>query len=217
MFQNVRTLIFDFDGTLHNSIKIYAPAFRKAYGFLVDLGIATKRLWLDDDIAYWLGFNSQEMWKQFMPDLDEEIRTHVSKMIGQEMLNQIRKGHSILYEGTLETLKYMKAKGYNLIFLSNCSERYKLIIKDYFNLGDYFDEMISSEAYNYAQKESILKLLIPKLQMEAVVIGDRIHDIKAGIENNLLTIGCEYGYGRPGELKDANLCIHSIDTLQRFF
>lgn len=217
MFQNVRTLIFDFDGTLHNSIKVYGPAFRKAYEYLVELGISPKRSWADDDIAYWLGFNSQEMWQQFMPDLDENIKNQVSRMIGQEMIIQIEKGQSKLFEGAIETLEYLKDKGYKLIFLSNCSERYLLINKDCFNLGYYFDDMISSEVYHYAPKESILKILMPKLQMEAVVIGDRFHDIKAGIENNLLTIGCEYGYGKPCELKKAHLTIPSIEVLQRLF
>ena len=31
-------LIFDYDGTIHNCLKIYAPAFRKAYAWLVDNG-----------------------------------------------------------------------------------------------------------------------------------------------------------------------------------
>ena len=31
-------IIFDYDGTLHNSIKIYGPAFRKAYEYLIKEG-----------------------------------------------------------------------------------------------------------------------------------------------------------------------------------
>jgi len=33
--EGIKTIYFDYDGTLHNSNKIYAPAFRKAYDFLV--------------------------------------------------------------------------------------------------------------------------------------------------------------------------------------
>ena len=33
----MKYIIFDYDGTLHNSIKIYKPAFMTAYDYLVDL------------------------------------------------------------------------------------------------------------------------------------------------------------------------------------
>ncbi|MCD8506009.1 MAG: hypothetical protein LRY37_02510 [Alkalibacterium thalassium] len=32
---HVRTIIFDYDGTLHDSSKIYIPAFKRAYDYLV--------------------------------------------------------------------------------------------------------------------------------------------------------------------------------------
>ena len=35
-FKNIKNIVFDYDGTLHNSIKIYAPAFREAYNYLID-------------------------------------------------------------------------------------------------------------------------------------------------------------------------------------
>ena len=34
----MKYIIFDYDGTLHNSIKIYKPAFMTAYDYLVDNG-----------------------------------------------------------------------------------------------------------------------------------------------------------------------------------
>lgn len=39
----MKYIIFDYDGTLHNSIKIYKPAFMTAYDYLVDNGYAKKR------------------------------------------------------------------------------------------------------------------------------------------------------------------------------
>ena len=57
------TLVFDYDGTIHDTMKIYEPAFRKCYeglvrgGFLPEESIDTGRS------AGWLGMNVKEMWQ----------------------------------------------------------------------------------------------------------------------------------------------------------
>ena len=123
---NIKTIYFDYDGTLHDSIKIYAPAFKKAYDFLVENNYAKKRLWRDEEIAKWLGYTSNEMWKNFM----------------EEMENQILAGNAVLYDGALDVLKQLKNKGYNLIFLSNCSINYMELSNKVFNLNLFFNDMI---------------------------------------------------------------------------
>jgi len=40
----VRTIFLDYDGTLHDSLKIYARAFKKAYAYLVKEGLAESGL-----------------------------------------------------------------------------------------------------------------------------------------------------------------------------
>ncbi len=59
---NIKTIYFDYDGTLHNSIKIYAPAFKKAYDFLVENNYAKQKMWRDEEIAKWLGYTSKILW-----------------------------------------------------------------------------------------------------------------------------------------------------------
>ena len=81
-FETIKTIFFDYDGTLHNSIAVYAPSFRKAYQFLVEKELAEERLWTDQEISYWLGFNPEEMWQTFMPHLSESLREECSKIIG---------------------------------------------------------------------------------------------------------------------------------------
>ncbi|MGO1370213.1 MAG: HAD family hydrolase [Senegalia sp. (in: firmicutes)] len=213
MFENVKTIFIDYDGTIHNSIKIYGPAFRKAYKYLVEEGVSPYKVWNDSEISYWLGFNSKAMWKNFMPSLDPHIRDKASKIIGREMLSQIRAGKSVLYDDALDTLKYLKQKGYHLIFLSNCSISYRDMAKDKFKLGDYFEKMACSEEYGYIPKHKILSKLKHKYPQGMVIIGDRFQDIEAGKKNEILTIGCNYGFQQPGELNDADITIDSIKEI----
>ena len=213
MYEKVKTIYLDYDGTLHNSIKVYAPAFRKAYKFLVSRGAAPERRWIDQEISYWLGFSSQAMWEKFMPNLNIDLRQQASSLIGSEMGELIQAGKSILYEGAIETLTYLKAKGYRLVFISNCSKAYRDAARDTYQLMDFFDEMICSEDYDYVPKYEILELIKENYQPDGLMIGDRYQDIEAGHKNNMLTIGCNYGFCAEGELDLANHRISDITEL----
>ncbi len=215
-FSNIKTLFFDYDGTIHNSIKIYGPAFRKAYSYLVEEGFAVKREWSDKEISYWLGFNPQEMWEKFMPDLEEHIRSKCSAMIGEEMKSLTDKGKPELYEGALDTLKYLKSRGYRLIFISNCKISYRDSHSRLFGLGDYFEELVCSEEYNFIPKYEILRDIKGKYPEKMVIIGDRFQDIEAGKKNDIYTIGCSYGFPLEGELDEADLIIENISELKRY-
>jgi phosphoglycolate phosphatase len=211
---NIKTIFFDYDGTLHNSIKIYAPAFRKAYDFLVKEGYAKEKTWEDKEISSWLGFSSKEMWKNFMPNLDENIKNKASKIIGLEMINQIKAGEAELYEETLNILEYLKNKGYTLVFISNCNNYYMNLHKEVFRLDKYFTNMVCSEDYEFISKSDILRIIKSDYKEDMVIIGDRVQDMEAGINNNIYTIGCLYGFGSEEELKQSNFKIENIKKLR---
>lgn len=61
------TLFFDYDGTLHDCIRIYAPAFRRVYPELVTAGFAAPRTFSDPELSQWLGLSVSDMWNRFMP------------------------------------------------------------------------------------------------------------------------------------------------------
>jgi phosphoglycolate phosphatase len=215
-FKNIKTIFFDYDGTLHNSINIYAPAFRKAYKFLVNQGLAENREWSDKEISYWLGFNPQEMWNSFMPNRGEELRKRCSNLIGEEMAAQIEQGKPALYEGALETLQYLKDKGYHLVFISNCKAYYRECHNKLFKLDKYFEDLVCSDDYNFIPKSDILKVIKHNYPKDMIIVGDRRQDIEAGKKNNIYTIGCSYGFALEGELDDADMFINNIQELTKY-
>ena len=215
--ENTRTIILDFDGTIHESIKIYGPAFRKSYEILVEKGYAEKKVWFDYEIARWLGFTKEEMWKDFMPDLDDEIRNEAGSMIGREMSRLLAGGQGVLYKGAVEVLLELKKRGFILVFLSNCSIAYRDMVTEVFNLNRFFDHIYSSEEFGFIPKYEIFKKIKDSLQPEFAMVGDRHKDMEVGIENDVFTIGCLYGYGSRDELKDADLFINDISELLDIF
>lgn len=211
--KNIRTIFFDYDGTLHNSIKVYGPAFRKAYKYLVDNGYAEDRVFENTEIAEWLGYSSKDMWNTFMPSLDDSIKVKCSQIIGETMTELIEEGHAVFYEGAKETLSYLKDKGYQLIFISNCSNYYKELASNPSALGSYFDAMVCTQEYDYAPKYKILEQILGIYPDNKVIIGDRFQDMEAGIKNGIATIGCNYGFGQPEELMDADTVISDVREL----
>ncbi|TNF09115.1 MAG: HAD family hydrolase [Bacillota bacterium] len=213
----IKTLIFDYDGTIHDSLVIYEKAFKEAYTYLVKLGIAPVKHWKMDEIKKFLGQNPKEMWDSFFLRLDQETINQASSIISLSMKKQIDEKQAVLYEGALEVLKYLKQKGYQLIYLSNSKRYYMDANKDAFHLDRYFDMMICSEDYNYIPKSEIIKELIHHFKGHAAIIGDRIHDMDAGIKNGMMTIACDYGYGSEDELKSAQYHIKDIKDLLHLF
>lgn len=216
-FKEIRTIIFDYDGTLHNSIKIYAPAFLKAYRYLVEKGYAEEREWSEKEISCWLGFNSKEMWKAFMPNLPSDIKERCSNIIGEEMKRLVEEGKSFLYEGAIDTLKFLKQKGYILVFLSNCKLNYRDAHNKTFGLDSYFTNLVCSEEHNFIPKYEILNRIKKSYPEKLVIVGDRNQDMEAGIKNNIYTIGCSYGFADEGELETADVIIDDITDLMKYF
>ena len=61
-----------------------------------------------------------------------------------------------------------------------------------------------------------LRALLDDLRPErAVMVGDRLGDIRAGQENGLLTIAACYGYGNDAEYNQASLRAESVADLTR--
>lgn len=215
--KNIRTIFFDYDGTLHDSIRIYAPAFRVAFDFLVEEGYTEHRQWSDDEIAKWLGHSTKAMWDDFMPDLDEDVKSTCGRIIGEEMMRLMKNNKAKLYDGAVETLEYLREKGYTIVFISNCNSDYKKEAAIIENLGIYFDAMVCAEDYEYIPKHEILADIIEDYPKECVIVGDRIHDIEAGKKNNIATIGCSYGFLQEGELDSADIIINDIRELKDIF
>ena len=83
-----------------------------------------------------------------------------------------------------------------------------------FHLDSYFEELIATEEYGFLPKNEILRSIKNRYETDIAIVGDRFQDIEAGKDNNILTIGCSYGYGSASELQDADIIIRDILELK---
>lgn len=209
----IDTLIFDWDGTLHNTKHLYGSAFRTAYNWLVSEGYAPRRYYTDEEISIYLGMNSREMWQTFMPHLPQHMKEKASELVGREMLVAVNTGKAELYPGTMEMLETLKQQGFRMVFLSNCKHAYMDAHRKWFHLDRWFTGYYCCQDYDFIPKEQIFLDIQKDFPGKYVVIGDRESDLEVAKVHGLVSIGCAYGFGTAEELKMASLIVDNVSQI----
>lgn len=199
--------------TLHDTGRLYGSAFRRAYSWLVSRGWAPERDYRDEEVTCYLGMNAHDMWNRFMPQLLQEIKNRASDIIGREMIARIEAGEAVLYPGTEEILDQLKARGYEMVILSNCKRAYLDAHRRAFALDRWFTGFCCCEDFDFAPKEEIFPAFRPRHPEAYAVIGDRASDLKVAASHGLLSVGCAYGFGSPGELASADRIAQSVKEI----
>lgn len=206
-------LLFDYDGTLHETMKIYGPAFRLACAELAERGLIEAQEYSDAEISCWLGFSTPEMWRRFQPDLPQAEKEQSSCMVGGEMLRLVRAGQAALYPQAEETLAALRARGHTLLLLSNCRRAYLEAHVQAFGLDRFFSACYCCEEFGNIPKYDIFPLIRGRWPGDYVVIGDRVFDLEIAQKHALPSVGCLYGYGNAEELSAATYQIASLPEL----
>jgi phosphoglycolate phosphatase len=211
----IQTLIFDWDGTLHNTKALYGNAFRCAYQWLVAEGYAPAHDYTDDEVSGYLGMNAKVMWNTFMPQLPQPVKEQASDIIGRHMVDGIRSGKAVLYPGALETLAALKQAGYRLVFLSNCKVAYLDAHREVFELDRYFDGFYCCQQFDFIPKKDIFPHIQADFPGGFLMIGDRYSDLETAYTHHFPAIGCSYGFGTPEEWKNADHVASDVTELPR--
>ena len=201
---NRLTLIFDFDGTLHDSMYIYRRALESGYQWLVDEGQAPSRTFSDEYIAGNIGLSCEDAWTRMCPDIPWSITTEAAARVGEVMDELIDKGAARLFEGVPEMLQQLKDQGHVLVFLSNCRNDYRDAVRRTFGFDAWFNRYYTAEQFDGAPKEVIFETIREEVDGPYIVIGDRDKDRMLAEAHGLPFIGCLYGYGTREELAGAD-------------
>lgn len=208
-------LLFDYDGTLHDSMKIYAPSVQLSYDRLAAKGLVEPRRLSEEELRPCIGMTPDEMWRYFMPDIDGGEKEYCSRLVGENMLDLVRRGEAKLYDGVPEALSELRRMGFRLILLSNCPISYLEAHTEQFELGRYFEGLYCAEQFGYRPKYEIAAELRERYDGPFAVVGDRRQDMEIAQRNSMPAIGCLYGYAEPGELDCAEYLASAPSELPR--
>ena len=202
--QNTATIIFDFDGTLHDSMVIYRRALQMGYDVLVERGEAAPRRLTDDVMMANIGLTSQEAWGIMCPEIPWDVSKRAAVRVGQIMDQLIDEGEARLYAGVPEMLSSLKEAGHTLVFLSNCRDAYCEAVRRVFGFDQWFaNRYYTAERFHGAPKEQIFEVIRQEIPGPYIAVGDRHKDLALARAHDLPSIGCTYGFGTPEELSGA--------------
>ncbi|MBD2319511.1 HAD family hydrolase [Pseudanabaena sp. FACHB-1050] len=117
-----------------------------------------------------------------------------------------------LYPQIPETLKSIRAAGYQTYIATSKPHVFAKRIIEHFALTSLFDGIYGSEldGTRSDKAELIQHILLTEnlIPAKTVMVGDRSHDAIGAKKNQLLAIGVTYGYGTEEELK-----LHGVDLI----
>lgn len=113
-----------------------------------------------------------------------------------------------VYDGICTLLESLNAAGLTLIIATSKPETFAKRITDHFDLTKYF-ALITGATFDgkISSKTDVLEYAFSQLgnidKKEAIMIGDRHHDIGGARDMGIDSIGVLYGYGSLEELESA--------------
>lgn len=116
--------------------------------------------------------------------------------------------------------KGIKKEDKILVLATSKPEVFAKKIMDHFNLSKYFDFIGGSELNGRSKKGEVIEYVLKSMQInpgDAIMVGDRMHDIIGAHEHNLPCIAVEYGYGNIQEFKQyhADYIVKTVNELQK--
>ncbi|MBC8527700.1 MAG: HAD family hydrolase [Candidatus Cloacimonetes bacterium] len=216
--KKVDTIIFDMDGTLLKSDTYCVDAIQKAICDVFAKHKIKAKIPSPETILREVGKPSRQFYKDILPVGYKYLIGEVFTEIQKNESEALRNGKGKLFDGTLQTLKYLKEKNYNLALVSNCSSFYFHTVIEVFNLDKYLSQATCiGDVDGFTKSKIIVKFIEEFGSSSSAVIGDRFYDIEAGKQNGCITIGCLYGYGKKSELENADFLIGNISQLKEIF
>lgn len=190
-------LLFDLDGTLTDSRPGIITSIRHA---LAATGVAVPE---GDDLLWCIGPPILESFRKLVgPDAPELFEPTVA--IYRERYGSIGLFENSVYPEIRETLLEMRELGHILHVATSKAEVYARPILAHFGLDGGFTSINGSELDGTRANKADLIAHILRQQgisaSDAVMIGDREHDMIGAVRNRVPAIGALWGYGSGAEL-----------------
>lgn len=212
-----RAILFDLDGTLTAS----------AEGITKSVQYALRKLGIEEpDLKKLESFVGPPLLEQFMKAYGMDEATARQAVIHyRKRYEEIGIYENQVYPGVQNLLQTLKSRGYQLAVASSKPIFYVRQILDYFQLTSFFTVIEGSRMNGLRTgKSEVIREALRRLKMEdcreqAVMVGDRKHDVRGAREAGIDCVAVSYGYGSLEELQRESPVViaPTIEGVQRFF
>jgi len=206
---NKQLLIFDFDGTLIDSVPDLADATN---AMLTTLGKDTYPI---ETIRNWIGNGSRLLVERALVgkvevaegELTVEEADHAEQIFFEAYKN-LSGSKTVAYPDVDDGLKQLHAAGYTLALVTNKPIRFVPKILQSFGWQDLFSEVMGGDSLAVKKPDPapllhVCETLNVSVE-QAVMIGDSRNDMLAGQNANMDTLGLSYGYNYGQDIRELN-------------
>ncbi len=194
-----KTVIFDLDGTLLDSIEDIASSMNKV---LESLQLPTHKI---EDYKHFVGGGVDILVENALSNQSKEIKDEVIKRFKIEYDGKLH-SKTLPYDGIYELLDELKKLDINLAVLSNKPHEFTVSYVNHFFKNYDFKEV-------HGQKKDVPKKPDPKAALDIVkcldsscentyFIGDTKIDMQTAKSANMTAIGVLWGFRDEKELRD---------------
>ncbi|MEZ7503386.1 phosphoglycolate phosphatase [Psychrobacter sp. Arc29] len=206
---NKQLLIFDFDGTLIDSVPDLADATN---AMLTTLGKDTYPI---ETIRNWIGNGSRMLVERALvgditvPEgaLTQAEADHAEQIFFEAYKN-LSGSKTVAYPDVDSGLKKLHAAGYTLALVTNKPIRFVPKILASFGWQDLFSEVMGGDSLPVKKPDPAPLLHVcDALNIsvaQSVMIGDSRNDMLAGQSANMDTLGLSYGYNYGQDIRELN-------------
>ncbi|MBZ6484250.1 HAD hydrolase-like protein [Priestia aryabhattai] len=211
----LQSLIFDMDGTLFQTDKIFELSLDDTFNHLHTLNQWDASTPIDKYREI-MGVPLPKVWEALLPTHSDEIRKYTDDYFLKSLVENIKKGKGALYPNVKEVFSYLKEKNCSIYIASNGLKEYLEAIVDHYHLNKWVTETFSIQQIQSLNKGDLVKMIIKKYDIKhAAVVGDRLSDINAARDNGLMAVGCNFDFAQAAELAQADVVIDDLMELKR--
>lgn len=189
-------ILFDLDGTLVNSEKGITRSVKYA---LDAMGIK------EEDRKKLRSFIGPPLVDSFMDlyEMDKEQALEAVKKY-RERYSDIGVLECELIDGIKDVLKTLKNKGKKLALATSKPHIYARRILEEKGIIQYFEILVGAEFDGTRNdKKDVIAEVLKQADgyKNAIMVGDRFHDIVGAKKNNICSVGVEFGFAEDGEFQ----------------
>ncbi len=213
-------ILFDLDGTLTDP----KEGITKSVAYALDFyGIHVENL---DTLCKFIGPPLKDSFMKYYGFEEKQAEEAVEKY--REYFRPYGVYENKMYDGVDNLLQKLKESGKAVVLATSKPTVFAKVILEHFDLMKYFDVVCGSELDgSRVTKGDVVAYALEQLQEmaeaegkvfeknEAVMIGDREHDIIGAKQNGLDSIGVLFGYGCVEEFEEhgADKIVETVEEL----
>lgn len=221
-FRNKELIIFDFDGTLINSIPDLATAVNAMLTQYDLPGIDIDR------VASFVGNGAATLVRRALT-LAMQDKEPTDEFFAEAFAfylsayKDVSCQKTFTYPGVMETLQYLDKKGYKMVICSNKPFEYMEPILDFLTLKPYFHSWIGEDSLSEKKPHAAPLLHLVNLMHttveKSIVVGDSKNDILAAQNAGMQSVGLTYGYNYDEDIAEygPSIVLNHFSDLQKLF